>query len=149
MENEKTDLNKAYQTLIIIWAALLISQFLFLLLIFFVKPEVYNFDFTQPIGGKQPVFVMALAAVSVVNFFLSFGLRKNYLRESVEKQNVNLVQTAMVVGCALGESITIFGLMLVFMQSYQYFFLFFALGILTVVLSFPRRDDVMAAGFKR
>lgn len=149
MQNEKTDLNKAYQTLLIIWGALLVSQFVFLAVIFFVRPEVFNFEFTQPIGGKQPVFVMALASVSLVNFFLSFGGRKNYLREAVAKQNVGLVQTGMIVGCALGESITIFGVMLVFMQGYQYFFLFFALGILTILLSFPRRDDVMAAGFKK
>ena len=138
-----------YQTLVIIWAALLFSQVLFLVMIYFVKPEVYNFEFTQPIGGKQPVLVMALAAAAVFNFFLSFKMRRKYLTESVEKQNVGLVQTAMIIGCALGESISLFGLLLVFVQGYQYFFLFFALGILAIVLSFPRRDDVMAAGFKR
>lgn len=149
MQNEKTDLNKTYQTLLLIWGALLVSQFVFLLIIFFVRPEVFNFDFSQPIGGKQPAFVMALAVVSLVNFFLSFMLRKQYLAEAVRKQEVGLVQTGMIISCALGESITIFGVMLVFMQSYRYFFLFFALGILAILLSFPRRDDVMAAGVKK
>jgi len=149
MQNEQIDLTKAYQTLVIIWAALLISQFLFLIMIYFVKPEVYSFDFSQPIGGRQPMLVIALAAAAVFNFFLSFKMRRKSLTESVEKQNVGLVQTGMIIGCALGEGISIMGLLLVFLESYQYFFLFFALGILTTVLSFPRRDDVMAAGFKK
>jgi F0F1-type ATP synthase membrane subunit c/vacuolar-type H+-ATPase subunit K len=149
MQNEKIDPNKAYQTLVIIWAALLISQVLFLIMIYLVKPEVYRFEFTQPIGGKDPIFVIALAAAAVFNFLLSFKMRRKSLTESVEKQNVGLVQTAMIIGCALGESISLFGLLLVFVQDYQYFFLFFALGILTTLLSFPRRDDVMAASFKK
>lgn len=149
MQNERLDLGKAHQTLVIIWAALLFSQFAFLLLIFLVKREVFNFDFTQPIGGEQPVLVFALAGVSVVNFFFSINMRRKFIREAIEKQKVPLVQTGMIVGCALGESITLFGLLLVFVQNYQYFFVFFAIGILAILLSFPKRDDVMAAGFKR
>jgi hypothetical protein len=149
MQNEKIDLNKAYQTLLIIWTALLFSQFLFLIMIYFVKPGVYSFDFSQPIGGKDPIFVIALAAAAVFNFFLSFKMRRKLLREAVEKQSVHSVQTAMIMGCALGEGISLFGLLLVFVQDYQYFFLFFALGILTTLFSFPRRDDVMTAGFKK
>lgn len=149
MQNEKLDLGKAHQTLVTIWGALLFSQFAFLLMIFLVKREVFNFDFTQPIGGPEPVLVMALAGVSVVSFFLSISMRRKFIREAIEKQKVPLVQTGMIIGCALGESITLFGLLLVFVQSYQYFFIFFFLGILAILLSFPKRDDVMAAGFRR
>jgi hypothetical protein len=149
MENEKLDLGKAYQTLLIIWAALLFSQFLLLFVIYMIKPEVFSFDFTQPVGGEQPIFVFALAGAAIANFITSFGIRKKYLKESVEKRNVGLVQTAMIIGCALGEGMSLLGMLLVFVQNYQYFFVFFALGILTILLSFPRRDDVMAAGFKR
>lgn len=114
-----------------------------------VKREVFAFDFSQPIGGAEPIFVMALAGVSVVSFFLSIVMRRKFIREAIEKQQVQLVQTGMILGCALGESITLFGLLLVFVQSYPYFYFFFALGMLAILLSYPKRDDVMAAGFKR
>jgi len=149
MEKEKNDLGKAHQTLVTIWAALLFSQFLFLFVIYMVKREVFAFDFSQSIGGGEPVLVLALAGVSVVNFFLSISFRKKFIREAIEKQQVQLVQTGTIIGCALGESITLFGLLLVFVETYPYFYIFFALGILAILLSYPKRDDVMAAGFKR
>lgn len=149
MQNDRTDLNGLYQTLVVIWAALLFSQFLLLLLIFFVKHELFNFDPSKSLAGDAPIFVVVLAAISIFNFFAAFRMRRKFLRDSVEQQNVGLVQTALVISCALGESISLFGVLLAFVQNYQYFFLFFALGIFTIVLNFPRRDDVMAAGFKR
>jgi hypothetical protein len=148
MQDEKTDLNKAHQTLVIVWAALLFSQVLFLLMIYLVKREVFVFDFSQPIGGGDPILVMALAGVSVVSFFLSISFRRKFVREAIGKQEVKLVQTGMIIGCALGESITLFGLLLVFIENYSYFYFFFALGILAILLSYPRRGDVMAAGFR-
>lgn len=149
MQNEPVDLNKTYQTLLVIWAALLMAQVMFVVMIFFIKPELFRFEFTQPLLGNTPALTIALIALSMNSFFLSFFFRKKFLRESVEKQQPQLVQTALVLGCAFGESISLFGLVMVFVDSYQYFFIFFALGILTILLSFPKRDDVMAAGFKR
>jgi hypothetical protein len=58
------------------------------------------------------------------------------------------VQTAMIIGCALCESISLFGLLLVFLEGYQYFFLWFALAILGFVLHFPRRENLIAASYK-
>lgn len=149
MQNEPVDLNKNYQTLLILWAAMLMSQILFLVVIFVVKPELFRFEFTQPVLGPTPALTIALIALSMNSFFLSFFFRKKFLRESVEKQQPQLVQTALILGCAFGESISLFGLVMAFAAEYQYFFIFFALGILTILLSFPKRDDVMAAGFKR
>lgn len=149
MQNEPADLNKNYQTLLVTWVALLMSQMVFVVMVYFVKPELFRFEFTQPILGKTPALTIALAVLSVNSFLLSFFFRKKQLRESVEKQNPGLVQTALILGCAFGESISLFGLVMVFAADYQYFFIFFALGILTILLCFPKRDDMMAAGFKR
>jgi F0F1-type ATP synthase membrane subunit c/vacuolar-type H+-ATPase subunit K len=149
MQNQNINAEQAYRTLVIIWAALLMSQFLFLLIIYVVKPEVFRFDFSKPLLGQDSVFIIALAGISVLNFAMSFVLRKKFLNQAVAEQKIPLVQTAMITGCALCESISLFGLLLVFLQSYQYFFLFFALAILGFILHFPRRENLIAASYKK
>ncbi len=149
MQNQNINVEQAYRTLVIIWAAPLMSQFLFLVIIYAVKPEVFRFDFSKPLLGAEPVFVLVLAGISIINFAMSFVLRKKFLNQSVAEQKIPLVQTAMITGCALCESISLFGLLLVFLQSYQYFFLFFALAILGFILHFPRRENLIAASYKK
>lgn len=149
MQNQNINVEQAYKTLVIIWAALLMSQLLFLVLIYFVKPEVFRFDFAKPLLGDGSPMVFVLAVMAIADFIISFVLRRKYLNQSVAEQNVGLVQTALIVGCALCETISLFGLLLVFLQGYQYFFLFFALAILGMILHFPRRENVIAASYKR
>jgi hypothetical protein len=149
MQNQNINAEQAYRTLVIIWAALLMSQFLFLVIIYVVKPEVFRFDFSKPLLGENAVFIIALTGISVLNFAMSLVLRKKFLSQSIAEQKIPLVQTAMISGCALCESISLFGLLLVFQQSYQYFFLFFALAILGFILHFPRREHLIAASYKK
>lgn len=149
MQNEKINVEQTYRILVVIWAALLMSQFLFLVVIYFTKPEVFRFDFSKPLLGEDAVFVIALAVVSISNFAVSFVFKKKFLNQAVAEQKIHFVQTAMIIGCALCESISLFGLLLVFLQSYQYFFLFFALAILGFILHFPRRENLIAANYKK
>jgi hypothetical protein len=39
--------------------------------------------------------------------------------------------------------------MLAFVADYQYFFLWFILGIGATIFHFPRRDNLIAAGYKK
>ncbi|HEY0428692.1 MAG TPA: hypothetical protein VGC76_13005 [Pyrinomonadaceae bacterium] len=149
MQNQNISVEQAYKTLVTIWAALLMSQFLFLVVIYFVRPEVFKFDFSRSLLGENPVFVIALAAAAIGNFIMSLVLRRKYLAQATAEQNVGLVQTAMIIGCALSEAISLFGLLLVFLQGYQYFFLFFALAIFGFLLHFPRRENLIAASYKK
>jgi len=130
------------------WVALFVSQFFFLGLALFIKPELLSFSLTKPLFGSNPVAVMALAAISVVALALSFVLRNRFLAQSVAEQNIGLVQTAMIVGCSLAEFISLIGLFLAFALNYQYFFLISGLGMLAIVLHIPRRSDIAAASFK-
>ena len=142
--------NAQYQTLVIIWGALLMSQFMFLVIIFVTKPELYNFDFSKPLlGGENFVVIILLAILGISTFLLSFVLKKKFLAQAVNEQKPALVQTAMIVGCALCEATTLFGLVLAFAFSYQYFFAWFALGILGIILHFPKRDNLFAASFRQ
>ncbi len=149
MQNSQPNVEQSYKTLVIIWAALFMSQIMFLVLIFVIKPEVYRFDFSQPIQGRNTVLIAALALMAVINFVISFLLKKKFLDLAIAQQSIGGVQTSMIIGCALCESISLFGLVLVFIESYQYFFLWFALAFLGFILHFPRRENLIAASYKK
>ena len=149
MQNQKPNVEEQYRMLTIIWLALLISQLLFTVVIFFAKPEVFRFDFSKPLLSESPAMVAALAVLGVSTFLLSFVLRRKFVNQAINEQKTELVQTAMIIGCALCEATTLFGLVLAFALTYQYFFLWFALGILGTILHFPRRENLIAASFKK
>lgn len=139
-----------YRTMSIVWAALFFSQFLFLLILYFIKPEVYSFDFRKPVLDAQNfVFIIALAVVGISTFVASFILKSKLLKQAIESQNTALVQTALIIGCALCEATTLLGFVLAVAFGYQYFFLWFALGILGYILHFPRRDHLIAASYRK
>lgn len=147
MQNQNA--NAQYQTLVILWGALLVSQFMFLVVIFFAKPEVFRFDFSKSLLGENVFLIIIFAVLGLTTFLTSFVLERKFLKEAVERQKPELVQTALVVSCALCEATTILGLVTVFAFSYQYFFGWFALGILGVLLHFPKRDNLFAASYKK
>jgi F0F1-type ATP synthase membrane subunit c/vacuolar-type H+-ATPase subunit K len=143
------NVEQSYKTLVIIWFALLASQVMFLVVIFFAKPEVFRFDSAKPLLGENPALVIVFAVLAIANFALSFIMKKRSYEQAVEKQEIALVQTGLILACAFCEAISLFGMVLAFAFSYQYFFAWFALGILGIILHFPRRDDVVAASYKK
>ena len=148
MQGQKIDPSGAQQTLIIIWFALLLSQFLFLLLVYFVRPELLVIDPSRPLLDRNAIVVILIAAASLTDLAISFVMRKKYLEQAVAEQNIGRVATAVIIGCALCESISLFGLVLAFAFNYPYFWLFSALGIFGTLLHFPRRSAIDAATFK-
>jgi len=144
-----TNVEQIYKTLLIIWFALLMSQALFLVVVFFSKPEVFRIDFSKPLLGDNAAIVLAFAALALANFALSFIMKRRSFEQAVEKQELSYVQTGLVLACAFCESISLLGLVLAFAFAYQYFFLWFALGIIGIVLHFPRRDALIAASYKK
>lgn len=137
-----------YRTSTMLWAALLMSQLMFLLVIFLVKPEVFEFDFTKPLLGENATLTIILFALALVNIALSFIFKRMYLNKAINEQNLELVQTAMIIGAALAETASLFGLVLVFTNSYQYFFIFFIIGIVGILLHFPKRQNFNDASYK-
>ncbi|CAN5336598.1 hypothetical protein BH10ACI2_BH10ACI2_18380 [soil metagenome] len=148
MQNQHSNTSETYKTLMLIWAAMLFSQFMFVGLAFFVKPELLKFDLANPLLGDNPTMVMLFAAASVADLILSLVFRKKFLEKSVAEQNIATVQTALIFGCALSEAVSLFGLILAFAFGYQYFYIFSALGVIGIFLHFPRKNDVLAASFK-
>ena len=149
MRNQNSNVEGQYKTLAIIWFALLVSQIMLVVVIFFVKPEIFRFDFSKPLLGENAMMVVMFALLAISNLVLSFVLSKKYNNQAIAEQKPALVQTAMILGCALCEAVSLFGVVMAFAFSYQYFFLWFALGIMGTILHFPKRDNLIAASYKR
>ncbi|MDQ6787324.1 MAG: hypothetical protein M3033_11005 [Acidobacteriota bacterium] len=147
MQNQNPNAQST-NTLAILWYALLSSQLMFLIVLAFAKREVFNFDFSKPVLGENASVIIACAVLGVSTFLLSFVLRKKFINQAINQQKPALVQTALIVGCALCEATTLLGLILAFAFNYSYFFLWFALGILGTVLHYPRAENISAASYK-
>jgi hypothetical protein len=148
MHDQKFNVEGHYRMLTVVWIALLFSQLLLLIVIFFAKPEAFRFDFSKSLLGESPIVTVMFALLAVSNLVLSFVLSRKYLNQAIAEQKPALVQTAMIIACALCEAISLFGVVMAFAFSYQYFFLWFALGILGTILHFPKRDNLIAASYK-
>lgn len=141
---------ETYKTLLMIWVALLVSQVTLLVAVYFAKPEVFRFDFSKPFFfGDSPILPLAFALLAFANFGLSFFLKKRAFAQAIEKQQISYVQTGLILALAFCESISLIGVVLAIVFAYQYFFLWIAFGILGIILHFPRRDDVIAASYKK
>ncbi|HLA94633.1 MAG TPA: hypothetical protein VK612_02845, partial [Pyrinomonadaceae bacterium] len=147
--NTKPNLVAQYQTLVIIWAALLMSQFMFILIIFITKRELFNFDFSQPLMGQSSPMILGFGVAAVTCVIFSFAFKKRFFERAVHEQDTALIQSGFIIACALCEASSLFGLALAFAFDYQYFFLWSALGIIGTLLHFPRQNDLLAAGYKK
>ncbi len=142
-------MEEGYKTMVIIWLAMLFAQLMMPVVVYLVRPEVYRFDLTKPVLGDNPPIVIVFAAVAVINLVLSFVMKKRAFDQAVEKQQIALVQTGQILAYAFCEAISLLGIVLAFVFSYQYFLVWFALGIIGILLHFPRREAVIAASYKK
>lgn len=149
MQNPNPNVEQQYRILSVIWFVLLFSQVMFLVVVYFSRPEVFNFDFSKPLLGENPPITIAFAVLAIVNLIISFIIEKRAIEQAIAEQKPQLIQTGLIVACALCEAISILGLVLAFAFSYQYFFAWFAFGILGIILHFPKRGNLIAASYKK
>jgi hypothetical protein len=128
---------------------MLVSQFLLLGIVWFVKPELMRFDLSDPLLTKQNFIIVAVAALlAVLSLVASFVRSKRNFDEAIGRQKVALVMTGVIDGCVFSDLITLLGLLLAFAFDYQWFFLWFLLGIGATILHYPNRKNVDAATYK-
>lgn len=149
MENKNTTVEAQYKTMVLLWAALLMSQFLFVLLIFLTRPKLFTFDFSQPVMGPSSAMVLGFAAAAVTAVIFSFAFRKKLNERAVATQDPGQVQTGLIIALALCEASSLFGLALAFGFEYQYFFVWIILGVIGMILHFPNRDALHAASYNK
>ncbi|MBK7392409.1 MAG: hypothetical protein IPI64_03785 [Chloracidobacterium sp.] len=150
MQNDDTGTRVGYIVAISICTAILVSQFLFLLMIYFVKPELMGLapSQSQSESERTPEIVLVLAVVSIVVLVASFVIKKVLIGQAVKTRVTALIFVASIFGCSLCESVTLFGLLTAFVANYPYFYAFFAAGIIGTILHFPSQSSIDAASYK-
>ena len=138
----QNDLDKRYQTLIILWVAISSSIGLIFAVTLFIPPE--SAETTNP---PNAVLLFLLAAVGMFLVVLSFAVKRKILQASVEKQDVNLVQKALVVACAMCEAAALLGLVGRFVAGTRDYLVLFLIAAVGIALHFPKRDQLLAAAW--
>jgi FtsH-binding integral membrane protein len=140
----ETNLNARYQTLLILWFALLMSIGMFFLLTLFAAPKIAD-NASNPTNSVAVIVVTAVGAFLVI---LSFVVKRKLLERSVERQDINLVQQALIIPCALCEACALFGLFERFSFRVSASYLLFLLAATGTALHFPKRGQLEAATYK-
>lgn len=154
--NTRPTTESQYKTLIVIWASLLMSQVMFVVLVFLTRPKLFQFDFSKPLlgdgstsSGSTSALIIGFAIAAITAVAFSFAFRRRLNDRAVAEQNTAHVQTGLIIALALCEASSLFGLALAFAFDYQYFFVWMILGIVGMILHFPKRDELHAASYKR
>jgi len=139
----EVDLNKRYQTMLILWFALLMS-----VVMYFVFLQVAASSIASPENPPDSRLVLVINALGVVFVLASFVVKRKLLERSVEKQDVLLVQKALVFACALCEVTALLGLLERFIFGNREYYLLFILAAAGDLFHFPRRSQLEAASYK-
>lgn len=150
MQNKKFDVDQAQRTSAIVWFILLLSQVMFLGLIFSFDPSLRSLGLgTAPILDQNAPVVIAAALLAAINLIVSIIINKRCIDHAIATQQPSYVQTGLVIGCAFCESISLIGLVLALGFGYPYFYFWFIVGIIGIFLHFPRRATLVAASANR
>src|SRR5687767_15537482 len=126
------DLNTRYRSMLILWFALLVSVVMFFVLTVVAAPAPFDRERDPPTS----VVLFALAAVGTFLVVLSFAVKRKFLQRSVEKQDVSLVQQALVVACAMCEVSALFGVVERFLIGSGDHYVLFLVSVVGLALHF-------------
>jgi len=148
MQNPKTDIDQLYRTLAIIWLVLLFSQFALFGVAWSIGRAAAAANIEHGFLSSMPLIIIGAAVLALTNLVISIVIRRRSIEQSVAEQNVKYVQTGLIIGCALCESISLIGMVLLLAFAYPYFYYWFALGIIGIFLHFPRRQNLIDASVR-
>ena len=140
VDPNKMSIDARYRTMSILWIAQMMSLVMFLLL-----TQLIADSSEQPAPAANNVLSFVFAAIGSFSVIISFVVRSKLLQRSVEKRDPSLVQTALVVGCALCEVPGLLGVMERFVLPGRDYLLLLAVSFLGMALHFPRRANLLAA----
>jgi len=141
----KPDIDQLYRTMMIIWLVLLFSQLALFGVAWSAGREAAEANLDHGFLGAMPLIIIGAVVLALTNLAISIFIRRRSIEQAIAEQNVRHVQTGLIIGCALCESISLIGMLLLFAFLYPYFYFWFALGILGIFFHFPRRKDLINA----
>jgi NADH:ubiquinone oxidoreductase subunit 2 (subunit N) len=146
MENKptETNLDQRYQTLVVLWFALLMSIGMYFLFSLFVGLRPVNDPRTRP----GSLLIIALTALGTFLVIMSFAVKGKFLQRAVENQDVSLVQKGLIVACAMCEVAALLGLLEYFIIGNREYYLLFLIAAAGTALHFPRRSQLESASYK-
>ena len=141
MKTSPSDVNVdvRYQTIFIIWMAILMTVVLYLVLIWMTP---------VPPNPEQASLATVLSALSVVPVAISFFVKTRILARAAETQNLPQVQQGYVTGFAMCEVAVLLGVLIHFVTGSPYRFIAIAIGAAGLLLHFPRKQHLLNATFK-
>src|SRR5688572_11152844 len=131
--------------MMIIWLVLLFSQLALFGVAWSAGRGAAETNLEHGFLGPMPLMIIGAVVLALTNMAISIFIRRRSIEHAIAEQNVKHVQTGLIIGCALCESISLIGMVLLFAFAYPYFYLWFALGILGIFFHFPRRNDLIRA----
>ncbi|HEY6231866.1 MAG TPA: hypothetical protein VIW64_11415 [Pyrinomonadaceae bacterium] len=134
------DLAKRHQTMIVLWAALLMSVVMYFFVSQLAPPA------TAP---PNSMLTFTLTAIGTFLVVISFVIKQKLLKQSVDNQDIGLVQKALVIACAVCEAAALLGLVERFTVSGRDYLLLFVIALAGIAFHFPRRSQLEAASYKK
>lgn len=130
-----------YRSMLILW----MGQMMSLLLLFGITQVVEGAKDLEP----NNVLSFALAAVGTFVAIISFVVKSKLLQQSVEKQDLALVQKAYIFAGALAEVPVLLGVLERFsLVPGRDYLVLILIGFITMALHFPRKVNLLAASYK-
>ena len=125
-----------HRVILIIWFALLMSISLFLGLTFVIPGNTAAPNMTLSFMFIGLAFLLVVASVL---------MKSRVVQRAIEKHDPVLLQSGYIIAFALCESAAIWGLVDHISTGSKYYFASFAIGVLGMLVHFPKKDHVRAA----
>lgn len=138
------NLDERYQTILMLWAAFLMSIVMYFVFMQFIFPGV-----STPADSQNSVLIIGSIGTSALFVIASFFVKGKLLEASVEKQDLGLVQKAVVLASAMCEVAALLGVVSGLVLKSRVSYVLFLMAAAGVVLHFPRRSQLEAASYKK
>lgn len=125
-----------HRTLLFLWFGILMSMSLFLGLTLFVPSSAAEPNTTLSFAFMGAAFMVVI---------LSVLIKLRVVQRAIEKRDAAMLQTGYVAAFALCEAAALWGVIDHFVTGSSYYYFPFALGLLGMLVHFPKKDHVRAA----
>lgn len=138
-DDHSTNAETKNRSVIFMWAAVMFSQFLMLIAVYYIKPDLLEFDISNISEGSNFIVLIGFAIAGLSSVAASFMVKKHLLASKAGDSPVKNAVTAYTAAIFMSEACSFLGLISAFMLLNPYFFLWIGLGILGTMLHFPRK----------
>ena len=139
IDANQANVEAQHRTLLILWTVLFISVIGFLLFTVLVPSDATS---------DNTVVRVVLIALAFSNVSMSFTFKRGLLKKSIESQDLQLVSRAYIAALAFCESAALFGVIIHFVTGSASYYLAFGLGIIGMLLHFPRKKHLLDVLFR-